>query len=131
VLLKPAKLTNEEYAEIKRHPTEGRDLLQNMKTLAQAMPVVYHHHERYDGSGYPEGLKGESIPLLARVASIADVYDALTTKRPYREALTRAQALELMADECKKGWHDPTLFDLFLGLIEARPEGFLPGGEEA
>jgi putative two-component system response regulator len=131
VLLKPGKLTPEEYREIQRHPVAGRDLLKNMRTLESAMPVVYHHHERYDGSGYPEGLKGESIPLLARVASIADVYDALTTKRPYREALTRAQALELMQDECKKGWHDPTLFGLFLGLIEARPEGFLPGGEEA
>jgi len=131
ILLKPGKLTPEEYREIQRHPVAGRDLLKNMRTLESAMPVVYHHHERYDGSGYPEGLKGESIPLLARVASIADVYDALTTKRPYRDALTRAEALELMADECKKGWHDPTLFDLFLGLIEARPEGFLPGGEEA
>lgn len=131
VLLKPGKLTPEEYREIQRHPVAGRDLLKNMRTLESAMPVVYHHHERYDGSGYPEGLKGESIPLLARVASIADVYDALTTKRPYREALTRAQALDLMQEECKKGWHDPTLFGLFLGLIETRPEGFLPGGEEA
>ena len=131
ILLKSGKLTPAERLEIQRHPVVGRDLLKNMRTLESAMPIVYHHHERYDGSGYPEGLKGESIPLLARVASIADVYDALTTKRPYRDALTRAEALELMADECKKGWHDPTLFDLFLGLIEARPEGFLPGGEEA
>ena len=131
ILLKPGKLTPAERLEIQRHPVVGRDLLKNMRTLESAMPIVYHHHERYDGSGYPEGLKGESIPLLARVASIADVYDALTTKRPYREAMTRAQALELMTNERNKGWHDPALFDLFLGVIESRPEGFLPGGEEA
>ncbi|MEP7027347.1 MAG: HD domain-containing phosphohydrolase [Candidatus Eisenbacteria bacterium] len=131
VLLKPGKLTPEERLEIQRHPVAGRDLLKNMRTLETAMPVVYHHHERFDGSGYPEGLVGEEIPLLARVASIADVYDALTTKRPYREALSRATALELMSEEVGKGWHDPGLFDLFLGVIEARPEGFLPGGEEA
>jgi putative two-component system response regulator len=131
VLLKPGKLTPEERLEIQRHPVAGRDLLRNMRTLETAMPVVYHHHERYDGSGYPEGLNGESIPLLARVASIADVYDALTTKRPYRDAMTRAEALALMDDERKKGWHDPGLFDLFLGVIASRPEGFLPGGEEA
>src|SRR5688572_17659643 len=131
VLLKPGKLTPEEFKEIQRHPVAGRDLLKDMRTLDAAIPIVYHHHERYDGSGYPEGLKGESIPLLARVASIADVYDALTTKRPYRDAMTRAEALELMAAERNKGWHDPGLFDLFLGVIESRPEGFLPGGEEA
>jgi putative two-component system response regulator len=131
VLLKPGKLTPEERLEIQRHPVAGRDLLKNMRTLEAAMPVVYHHHERYDGSGYPEGLVGEGIPLLARIASIADVYDALTTDRPYRGAMTRVEALRIMDEERGKGWHDPVLFDLFLGAIEARPEGFLPGGEEA
>jgi putative two-component system response regulator len=131
VLLKPGKLTPEERLEIQRHPVAGRELLKNMRTLEPAMPIVYHHHERYDGSGYPEGLVGERIPLLARVASIADVYDALTTKRPYRDALTRAHALDVMREEAGKGWHDPALFDLFLGIIASRPEGFLPGGEEA
>jgi putative two-component system response regulator len=131
VLLKPGKLTPEERLEIQRHPVAGRELLKNMRTLEPAMPIVYHHHERWDGSGYPEGLVGERIPLLARVASIADVYDALTTKRPYRDALTREKALEIMQDEADKGWHDPGLFELFLGVIASRPEGFLPGGEEA
>ena len=131
ILLKPGKLTPAERIEIQRHPVAGRDLLRNMRTLETVLPVVYHHHERFDGSGYPEGLVGEGIPLLARMASIADVYDALTTKRPYRDALTRAQALEVMVEECGKGWHDPALFGLFRGVIEARPEGFVPGGEEA
>jgi putative two-component system response regulator len=129
--LKPGALTEEERAEIRRHPTAGRDLLKNMRTLEPAIPIVYGHHERYDGSGYPQGLVGDAIPLLARITSVADVYDALTTSRPYRGALTRASALELMAGEVKKRWIDPDLFAAFRGAIEALPEGFLPGGEEA
>ena len=102
-----------------------------MKTIEPAMPIVYHHHERFDGSGYPEGLVGDSIPLLARIASVADVYDALTTSRPYRAAMTRSEALEVMEKEKAKGWWDPALFEEFQGALEALPEGFLPGGEEA
>jgi putative two-component system response regulator len=131
VLLKPGALSEEERAEMRKHPTVGRDLLLNMRTLEPAIPIVHGHHERFDGSGYPQGLAGEQIPLLARIASVADVYDALTTSRPYRGALTRASALELMADEVKKRWLDPELFAVFRGAIEALPEGFLPGGEEA
>lgn len=131
VLLKPGKLTPEEFKEIQRHPVEGRELLKHMRTLEPAIPIVYHHHERYDGSGYPDGLAGDAIPLLARIASIADVYDALTTSRPYRAAMTRSEALEVMETEKRKGWWDPALFDEFRAALEALPEGFLPGGEEA
>jgi putative two-component system response regulator len=123
VLLKPAKLTAEEYAEIKRHPTEGRDLLQNMKTLLNAMPVVYHHHERLDGSGYPDGLSGEAIPITARVTTIVDVFDALTTARVYRGALSREDTLGIMADEVRKGWWDGRLLDEFRGVLATLPEG--------
>lgn len=122
VLLKPAKLTREEYAEIQRHPQEGRDLLQTMKTLSHAMGVVYHHHERMDGSGYPDGLTGEAIPLAARVTTIADVFDALTTARVYRGALSRQEALGIMADEVRKGWWDGRLLEEFLGVLDALPE---------
>jgi putative two-component system response regulator len=122
VLLKPAKLTSEEYAEIKRHPTEGRDLLQNMKTLAQAMPVVYHHHERMDGSGYPDGLSGQGIPIAARVTTIADVFDALTTARVYRVALSREESLGIMTEEVRKGWWDGRLLDEFRGVLDLLPE---------
>lgn len=131
ILLKPGTLTPEERMEIQRHPVVGRNLLGHMRTLEAAMPVVYHHHERCDGSGYPEGLAGDDIPLLARITTVADVYDALTTVRPYRGAMTRAQALEVMDGEMRKGWLDAELFPLFRGAIEALPEGFLPGGEEA
>jgi putative two-component system response regulator len=122
VLLKPAKLTVEEYSEIQRHPTEGRNLLQNMKTLAHAMGVVYHHHERMDGSGYPDGLAGEDIPVTARVTTIADVFDALTTARVYRGALSRQDALDIMAQEVRKGWWDGRLLEEFLGVLDKLPE---------
>ncbi|HJW14446.1 MAG TPA: HD domain-containing phosphohydrolase [Thermoanaerobaculia bacterium] len=122
VLLKPAKLTREEYAEIQRHPQDGRDLLQTMKTLSHAMGVVYHHHERMDGSGYPDGLAGEAIPLTARVTTIADVFDALTTARVYRGALSRQEALGIMADEVRKGWWDGRLLEEFLGVLNSLPE---------
>ena len=89
VLLKPGRLTPEEFEEIKRHPVEGRMLLEPMRTLSYALPVIYHHHERYDGSGYPEGLTGEAIPMVARVTTVADVFDALTTNRTYRSASSR------------------------------------------
>jgi cyclic di-GMP phosphodiesterase len=122
VLLKPAKLTGEEYAEIKRHPKEGRDLLQNMKTLSDAMGVVYHHHERMDGSGYPDGLAGEAIPITARVTTIADVFDALTTARVYRGALSRGDALSIMQSEVDKGWWDGRLLSEFRGILATLPE---------
>lgn len=122
VLLKPGKLTAEEYAEIKRHPRKGRDLLQNMKTLHHALDVVHHHHERMDGSGYPEGLMGESIPLTARVTTIADIFDALTTARVYRGALSRERALGIMAEEVQKGWWDGRLLEEFRDVLVNLPE---------
>ena len=122
VLLKPSSLTPEEFAEIRKHPVVGRELLSGMKTLAFALDVVYAHHERLDGSGYPDGISGESIPLTARVTTIADIFDALTTARVYRAALTRAEALEIMAQEARRGWWDLRLLDVFRGVLEGLPE---------
>jgi cyclic di-GMP phosphodiesterase len=122
VLLKPSRLTPEEFAEIRRHPVVGRELLTGMKTLAFALDVVYAHHERLDGSGYPDGISGEEIPITARVTTIADIYDALTTARTYRPALKRVDALEIMATEVRRGWWDARLFDVFRGLLERIPE---------
>ena len=122
VLLKPSSLTPEEFAEIRKHPVVGRELLSGMKTLAFALDVVYAHHERLDGSGYPDGISGESIPLTARVTTIADIFDALTTARVYRAALTRAEALEIMTQEARRGWWDTRLLDTFRGVLEGLPE---------
>ena len=122
VLLKPSSLTPEEFSEIRKHPVVGRELLSGMKTLAFALDVVYAHHERLDGSGYPDGISGESIPLTARVTTIADIFDALTTARVYRGSLTRAEALEIMAQEARRGWWDLRLLDVFRGVLEGLPE---------
>jgi len=122
VLLKPSSLTPEEFAEIRKHPVVGRELLSGMKTLAFALDVVYAHHERLDGSGYPDGISGESIPLTARVTTIADIFDALTTARVYRGSLTRAEALEIMTQEARRGWWDTRLLDTFRGVLEGLPE---------
>jgi len=121
VLLKPGPLTPAEYEEMKRHPVLGRDLLQPMKTLARSLPVVYHHHERFDGSGYPDGLRGESIPLIARAASIADVFDGMTTDRPYRDGLPGRDALDQLDEEARAGLWDRALVDVFRGVMEALP----------
>jgi putative two-component system response regulator len=122
VLLKPSSLTPEEFAEIRKHPVVGRELLSGMKTLAFALDVVYAHHERLDGSGYPDGISGESIPLTARVTTIADIFDALTTARVYRGSLTRAEALEIMTQEARRGWWDLRLLDVFRDVLEGLPE---------
>jgi putative two-component system response regulator len=122
VLLKPSSLTPEEFAEIRKHPVVGRELLAGMKTLSFALDVVYGHHEKLDGSGYPDGLSGESIPLTARVTTIADIYDALTTARVYRAALTRTEALAMMTQEAGRGWWDKRLLDTFRGVLESLPE---------
>lgn len=118
VLLKPGRLEQNELNHIQQHPVVGRALVQNMKSLAYALPIIFHHHEKMDGSGYPEGLTGERIPLVARVTTIADVYDALTSARVYRAALTRSEALEIMKREAAKGWWDPRLLDEFEGVLD-------------
>jgi len=118
VLLKPGKLTAEEYRDMQRHPVVGRELLQHMKSLDRALPVVYQHHERLDGSGYPQGLSGDAIPVLTRIATIVDVYDALTTDRPYRAALAPEEALGILDAEARRGWWDRGLLEEFRAVLE-------------
>ena len=99
VLLKPGRLTPAEFSLIKEHPVIGERLLGNLRSLAPVRPIVRHHHERLDGSGYPDGLRGDEIPLLAQIVATVDVFDALTTTRPYRRALGFDDAIkELRAD---------------------------------
>lgn len=126
VLLKPGRLTPEEMAQMKRHPVEGRRLLVGMKSLSYALDVVYHHHEKCDGSGYPCGLSGDEIPLVARVTTIADIYDALTTARVYRAALSPEEALGIMKSEAAKGWWDVRLLEAFRGVLSKVPDSLAP-----
>jgi HD-GYP domain-containing protein (c-di-GMP phosphodiesterase class II) len=92
ILFKPGKLTDDEYALVARHPVIGTEILREVSFLGEAKLVVRHHHERWDGAGYPDGLAGEDIPLAARVFAVADTLDALTTDRPYRQAVGWSEA---------------------------------------
>jgi putative two-component system response regulator len=113
ILLKPGPLTADERAIMQQHPVVGESICAPLKSFRTVLPIIRHHHEKFDGTGYPDGLKGEQIPLTARVLSIIDVYDALTTERPYKPAHPSAEALKTMAEEVQKGWWDAKLFAAF------------------
>lgn len=117
ILLKPGPLTAEERAIMQQHPVVGESICAPLKSFRTVLPIIRHHHEKLDGSGYPDGLKGENIPLTARILSIIDVFDALTTERPYKAALAPAEALQTMAAEVEKGWWDPKLFAIFSEMM--------------
>ncbi len=106
ILRKPGALNAEERAVIEEHPTVGHDLLLPMRTMRKTLPVVYAHHERLDGSGYPEGISGDAIPVTVRIVTIADIFDALTTDRAYRGALSVETAFEILQDGVVRGWWD-------------------------
>lgn len=117
VLNKPTKLTAEEYAVIKEHPVIGAEILKNITIVKDAAKVARHHHERYDGTGYPDGLSGEDIPLQARIVAVADSYDAMSSKRIYRNALS-PDAIIREIEKGKGTQFDPELADIFLKLLE-------------
>jgi putative two-component system response regulator len=106
VLLKPGPLTAKERGVIQTHPVVGTELLAPMKTMLKSLPIVRFHHERLDGSGYPDGLSGADLPLTVRIVTVADIFDALTTARVYRAALSREAAYEIFEDEVRRGWWD-------------------------
>jgi putative two-component system response regulator len=116
ILLKPGRLSVGEYAQIKDHTVIGDRLCGELRSLRQVRPIVRHHHERLDGSGYPDGLKGDDIPLLAQIMGIVDVYDAITTARPYKSAGTAAEAYAELLREVKRGWRHTRLVETFLAL---------------
>jgi putative two-component system response regulator len=118
ILNKPGPLTEEEWRVMRAHTIHGEMICRPLKTLAQVLPIIRHHHERWDGSGYPDGLRGEQIPLLARILQIADIFDALTSERPYKPALSVQEALEILDEETRRGWRDPALVDLFRRLCQ-------------
>lgn len=106
VLLKPGPLTPEERLIIQKHPAVGAELLSPMRTMSKTLPIVHSHHERLDGSGYPDGLDGGALPLAIRIVTVADIFDALTTGRAYREALSTARAYEILDEGVRDGWWD-------------------------
>ncbi len=117
ILRKESRLTDDEYSEIKNHPAIGAHILSSAKIFANIRPIVKHHHERYDGNGYPGRLKGEDIPYFARIAAIADTFDAMTSKRSYRDSLP----LDVVIAEfkrCRGTQFDPELDDVFLDILE-------------
>jgi GAF domain-containing protein len=118
ILLKPGPLTAEEREVVRRHPQAAHDLLAPVAFLRPALDVVYCHHERWDGSGYPRGLKGEEIPLPARIFSVANVYDALTSDRPWRKAWPEGQARDYVRDNAGSEF-DPGVVQVFLGMLRA------------
>jgi response regulator RpfG family c-di-GMP phosphodiesterase len=124
ILQKPGPLDEDEWTMMRLHPTFARDLLEPIAFLRRAIEIPYAHHERWDGLGYPEGLMGEQIPLGARVFAIADVFDALTSDRPYRRAWSRGRALEYV--RAQSGRHfDPQVVELFLQMADASPPRIL------
>lgn len=121
ILLNPGRLTCEEFGEMRKHPEFGAAVLSRIKKLRGVIPGIKYHHERYDGSGYPEGLKGEAIPLLARIIAVADAFDAMTTNRPYRRGLSRENALAELQEHSGRQF-DPMVVKAFLDYFKARRE---------
>jgi putative two-component system response regulator len=116
ILFKPGKLTAAEWVVMRSHVIRGEDICRHLKPLAPVLPIIRHHHERWDGSGYPDGLRKNQIPLLARVVQIADIYDALTSPRAYKPAFPADQALKTIEEETSRGWRDPEMVDLFFRI---------------
>ena len=114
---------------MEQHPVIGEKICEPLKSFRLVLPIIRHHHERMDGSGYPDGLKGNEIPLTARLLTTVDIYDALTTDRPYRAAWSPREAFAVMREEVKRGWWDPELveeLDALMGGVWT-----LPAGEKA
>ena len=116
ILNKPDRLTPEEFAIIKTHPVMGYNICSPMKSLAHTLPCIRWHHEKPNGGGYPDALKHADIPRLALILAVADVFDALTSKRAYKEAMTKSKAYEILREEGQKGGLDPELVKIFMGL---------------
>ncbi|MGB7518632.1 MAG: HD domain-containing phosphohydrolase [Spirulinaceae cyanobacterium] len=119
VLLKEGTLTLEERKLINQHVLIGEKLCQPLRDVEGVLPIIRHHHERWDGGGYPDGLVGEEIPLLAQIFQIIDIYNALTSKRPYKQAFTPQQALEIILEEKDKGWRNPQLVAQFTEFVRS------------
>jgi putative two-component system response regulator len=123
ILLKPSALTLDEYTRMKEHTVIGDQLCGQLRTLSGVRSIVRSHHERLDGSGYPDGLRGEHVPLLAQIIGIVDVYDAITTARPYKPALTPEDACAQLRHEAGRGWRDAAMVNVFVNAALTRQLG--------
>ncbi|MBW4641584.1 MAG: two-component system response regulator [Goleter apudmare HA4340-LM2] len=120
VLLKKGKLTPEDWEIMRQHVLIGENICQPLRSMRGVIPIIRHHHERWDGSGYPDGLKGDDIPYLAQVFQIIDIYDALTSERPYKRAFSTEEALGVMMEETNLGWRNRQLIQQFKEFIHSR-----------
>jgi len=111
ILLKPGPLTPEERKIMQQHTAIGERICAPLRSFRDVVPIIRYHHERMDGSGYPDGLKGDQIPLTARILTVVDIYDALTTDRPYHKAISQADAFATLREEVQKGWWDGSIVD--------------------
>jgi len=106
---------------MQEHPVVGDALCAGLRSLQHVRPIIRSHHERLDGTGYPDGLRNTEVPLLAQIVSIVDVFDALTTQRPYRTARPEDEAVQILSDEAVKGWRDRALVDAFVDVLHHAP----------
>jgi len=120
ILLKPGPLTPEERGIMEQHPVVGERICGPLKSFRRVLPIIRHHHERRDGTGYPDGLRGDTIPLTACILQTVDIYHALTTDRPYRKALSTRDAFAVMREEARRGWSDETLIEEFAAVVNGR-----------
>lgn len=119
VMLKEGELTADERELIRQHVLVGEKICQPLRNRRGVLPIIRHHHERWDGTGYPDGLSGEEIPYLAQIFQILDIYDALVSDRPHKQAYTPSEAIEIITDETKKGWRNPKISAAFTAFILA------------
>jgi putative two-component system response regulator len=126
ILNKPGKHTPEEWAIMQSHVLVGEEICRPLRSMKEVLPLIRHHHERWNGTGYPDQLKGDSIPFIARVFQIIDIYDALIAERPYKPAYSSAQACEILLTEAQQGWRDPELVLTFISFIKS----YDPSGSE-
>ena len=122
ILNKPGPLTTDEFAVMKKHPEIGERICAPLKSLREMLPIIRSHHERPNGSGYPDGLSGDEIPLEARIVCLADVYDALATTRSYKRAFTRERCIAILRDDTAKGLFDPQVVEAFVAYLSEREE---------
>ncbi len=120
VMLKKEELTAEERELIRQHVLLGEQICQPLRNRSGVLPIIRHHHERWDGTGYPDGLSGQEIPYLAQIFQVIDIYDALTSDRPHKRAYSKGEALEIIAEETQKGWRNPELIEQFTAFTHSQ-----------